>query len=406
MYATEATRNTVFKLVLALLTSLFWIPVSQAANSDKASSNSIEKSDLNGDLVVDVADLDIFNSRYLEADWMDSDWCGFHDATVAGMTYAVSLKKADSIKDKPPAYYNKHYGLLLGFINEHFSCSIPPLPAALELEHYPQLLQRMTMSKDGSGDVYITDPRVGSIFFYDEELLPRAELKGLNRPLGVAIDANGYMLVGNDGRDNVEVYDLTTAEMVTEFGQDRIIMPSSISVGPDGNIFVTDSRAHRVWMYDSGYQYIRHFGSPGTWDNELLFPVDTEIIERYVDGLHIKEVFVADQGNERIQIFDMNGRIVRHIYPGDCSMGICEPPRLANLQAFDTDSLGRLHALDNFEAVVSILDPATGDYLGEYGEYGVGPGFLWVPYGLAISDTGEAIVTSGVGDRLEVYPPR
>jgi hypothetical protein len=152
---------------------------------------------------------------------MDSDWCGFHDATVAGMTYTVSLKKADSIKDKPPAYYNKHYGLLLGFINEHFSCSIPPLPAALELEHYPQLLQRMTMSKDGSGDVYITDPRVGSIFFYDEELLPRAELKGLNRPLGVAIDANGYMLVGNDGRDNVEVYDLTTAEMVTEFGQDR-----------------------------------------------------------------------------------------------------------------------------------------------------------------------------------------
>ena len=183
-------------------------------------------------------------------------------------------------------------------------------------------------------------------------------------------------------------------------------MPNSISVGPDGNIFVTDSRAHRIWMYDSGYQYIGHFGSPGTWDNELLFPVDTEIIERHVDGLHIKEVFVADQGNERIQIFDMNGRIVRHIYPGDCSMGICEPPRLANLQAFDTDSLGRLHALDNFEAVVSILDPATGDYLGEYGEYGVAPGFLWVPYGLAISDTGETIVSSGIGDRLEVYPPR
>ena len=97
MYATEATRNTVFKLVLALLTSLFWIPVSQAANSDKASSNSIEKSDLNGDLVVDVADLDIFNSRYLEADWMDSDWCGFHDATIAGINYAGSLKKADSL---------------------------------------------------------------------------------------------------------------------------------------------------------------------------------------------------------------------------------------------------------------------------------------------------------------------
>ena len=130
------------------------------------------------------------------------------------------------------------------------------------------------------------------------------------------------------------------------------------------------------------------------------------MIEHYVDGLRVKEVFVADQGNERIQIFDMNGGILRHIYPGDCSMGVCEPPRLANLQALDSDALGRLHALDNFETVVSILDPATGTYLGEYGEYGETPGYLWVPFGLVISDTGEAWVTSGINDRIEIYQPQ
>ena len=112
---------------------------------------------------------------------------------------------------------------------------------------------------------------------------------------------------------------------------------------------------------------------------------------------------MADQGNERIQIFGMDGSILRHIYPGDCSMGFCEPPRLACLQALDTDSLGRLHALDNFETVVSMLDPSTGDYLGEYGEYGEGPGYLWVPFGLAITDTGEAWVSSGINDRIETY---
>ena len=405
MYTTRAFKPSGWMTVL-IFTGLIWVSASQAANDKAAQDNSIEKSDLNADLVVDTLDLEIFATRYLEVDWTEYDWCGFRDVILGEMSFSGQWKKNQTIKDKTPAYYQKHYGLLLDFINEYYACDVPPLPESLKLENYPQLLMRMAMSMDGSGDVYVADPRLGSIFFYDQGILPYAELKGLNKPLGLAVDFNGYLLVGNDGRDNVEVYDLTTGEMVTQFGQDRMIMPNSVTVGPDGNIFVTDSRAHRIWMYDANYQYIRHFGSPGTWDDELFFPVDTEVIERYVDGLRVKEVFVADQGNERIQIFGMDGSILRHIYPGDCSMGFCEPPRLACLQALDSDALGRLHALDNFEAVVSILDPATGTYLGEYGEYGETPGSLWVPYGLVISDTGEAWVTSGINDRIEIYQPQ
>ncbi len=402
MYRTRPTRSPTWKWVL-ILTGSVWMSLSHASGDGGSQENPIEKSDLNEDHVVNVADLEIFGSRYLEIDWEKYDWCAFHDATQADLNFSGHWKKTETIKDKPPKYYRKHFALLLDFINEHFVCSVVPLPDSLKLEHFPQLLLRMTMSRDGSNDIYITDPRVGSIFFYDEGLLPRAELKGLSRPLGLAVDSKGYLLVGNDGRDNVEVYNLASGEMMTMFGQDRISMPNSITVGPDGNIFVTDSRAHRVWVYDTEYQFVRSIGSPGSWDDELFFPVDTEIIERYVDGNRIKEVFVADQGNERIQIFDIYGSILRHIYPGECRMGRCEPPRLANLQALDTDLMGRLHALDNYEAVVSLLDPVSGSYLGEYGEYGEGPGFLWVPFGLVISDTGESIVSSGVNDRLEVY---
>ena len=120
----------------------------------------------------------------------------------------------------------------------------------------------------------------------------------------------------------------------------------------------------------------------------------------------VQEVFIADQGNERIQIYDTEGFHLGQIGPGDCGMGGCAPPLLANLQALDVDSQGRLHALDNFEAVISILDPISGSYLGEYGEYGVGPGFLRVPYGLAIMDDNRPIVTSGEGDRIVIFPPQ
>lgn len=394
------------QLLLLMLLTLLYLPVSQAAPGGKAQINSTDKSDLNGDLVIDELDLELFGSRYLPADLADFDWCGFHDATVAGVIFAGPLKRSQTIKDKPAAYYNKHYGQLLGFMNDYHACEAIPLPESLALENFPRLLLRMTMSKDGSGDIYITDPFVNSVFFYDEGLLPRAELKGLSRPLGVAVDIQGRLLVGNDFRNNVEAYDLLSGELVAVFGEDLVIMPNSISVGPDGNIFVTDSRHHRVLVYDAGYNFLRAIGSPGTALDELDFPVDTQVIRRWVDGQPETEVFVADQGNERIQIYDIYGRFLRQILPGKCGMSGCLPPRLANLQALDVDSLGRLHVLDNFEAVVSILDPASGDFLGEYGEYGEGPGFLRVPFGLVIKDSGHPVVTSGEADRLEIYPPQ
>jgi len=405
MYKTESFKTT-FLIITLIFVTMPWVSASRASSDAQPDLISIEKSDLNEDLIVDLDDLIIFSTRYVQMDWAEFDWCGFHDATQAGLEFAGSLKKSESIKDKPPAYYSKHFGLLLAYINEYFACDVEPIPQALVLENYPRLLLRMALSTDNSGDIYITDPLVGSVFIYDAGLLPKAELKGLNKPLGVAVDWRGNVLVGNDGRDNIEAYDLTTGDMVAAFGQGRIIMPNSITIGPDGNIFVTDSRSHRIWVFNTDYEFIGSIGSPGFADNELFFPVDTEVIERYVDGVPIKEVFIADQGNERIQVFGFEGNLLRHIYPGECSMGSCLPPRLANLQALDVDSLGRLHALDNFEAVVSILDPLTGDYLGEYGQFGEGPGFLRVPFGLVVLDSGQSIVTSGDGDRLEVFSIR
>lgn len=395
--------NTSFLIIALIFVTLPWVPASRASGDAQPVSVSVEKSDLNGDLIVDLSDLMIFSSKYVQMDWAEFDWCGFRDATEAGLEFDGSSKKSEFIKDKPPEYYAKHFSLLLAWVNEYFACDVEPIPQSLVLEHYPRLLLRMAASTDNSGDIYITDPLVGSVFIYDAGLLPKAELKGLNKPLGVAVDWRGNLLVGNDGRDNVEAYDLATGDMVAAFGQGRVIMPNSITIGPDGNIFVTDSRSHRVWVFNIHYEFIGNIGSPGFADDELYFPVDTEVIERYADGLQVKEVFIADQGNERIQVFDFEGNLLRHIYPGECGMGGCLPPRLANLQALDVDSLGRLHALDNFEAVVSILDPLTGGYLGEYGQFGEGPGFLRVPFGLVILDSGQSIVTSGDGDRLEVF---
>ena len=223
---------------------------------------------------------------------------------------------------------------------------------------------------------------VGSVFVYDEFLTLKAEVKGLGKPLGVAIDLQGNLLVGNNGRNNVEVYDTSTGVMLTFFGQDVVSMPTAITLDSAGNIYVTDSQQHRVFIFDSTY-------------NGAM------------------EVFVADQGNNRVQVFDLDGNWLRSLTFGgvegqNCSWftGVCEIPGMppfTKVQALASDSFGRLHVLDNFAAAVHIFDPADGTYVESRGGYGSTAGLLRVPMDVVVSTSDMAIVTAGDGDRIEIY---
>jgi hypothetical protein len=127
----------------------------------------------------------------------------------------------------------------------------------------------------------------------------------------------------------------------------------------------------------------------------------------------VYEVYVADQGNNRVQVYDIAGNWLTSItFAGidgqNCNWftGVCEipgAPPFTRLQALDVDSSGRLHVLDNFAASVLMFDLADGAYLGSYGEYGDGPGFLRVPMDVLINGSNTAIVTTGDGDRIEVF---
>jgi DNA-binding beta-propeller fold protein YncE len=354
-----------------------------------------DKSDLNGDGSVDLSDLIIFSTDYLGRYWDSVDWCLFLDSTLAGADFEGQSTK----------FYLQHFGQLLTFINSYFYCDGPEPPASnLQLENKPIDLVRIADAPYITNDYYITDPRIGSLFIYDENLVLKAEIKGLNRPLGVAVDSEGYILIGNDGRDNIEVFDPANGNLVAVFGEGLVKMPTAITIDDLGNIYVTDSRSDRVQVFDPAYNLIRTIGvasAQGTLD----FPIDTEIVVRSGSGTaNIQEIFVADQGNNRIQVYDLEGTWLRSIVKleSGCNWaGVCSSPGFTRLQALSKDSAGRLHVLDNFAAAGMIFDPGDGAFLGTYGGYDTAPGFLRVPMDVLISETGKAIVTAGDGDRIE-----
>lgn len=416
------TRYKIGLISISLLAAaLLCTPVANAEDYNYAK----DKSDLNSDQSVDFDDLVLFSTNYLEKFWETIDWCQFYEDTAAGNDFEGHRTK----------YFKQHFSLLLAFINSDLGCGGEPY--LLDLENAPLMALRVTRNWDASGDFYVTDPRVGSLFIHDANMVLKGEIKGLSRPLGVAVDSLGFVLVGNDGRDNIEVYDPSDGVQLKVFGEDLVLMPTAITIGPDNNIYVTDSRASRVLVFDADYQFIRAIGSYGSADAELDFPIDTEIITNPSGDL---EIFVADQGNQRVKIFDVNGNYLKMIdpdiipppvvlpgpefdnngdpCPGPCTGFMCpflpppppecigqSTPRIefSRLQALSSDSIGRLHALDIFEATTSIFELVDGEWMWKsyYGQYGNEAGKLFTPTDVLVTDPGQATVVTGDGDRIE-----
>jgi len=391
------TRFKIGLITISLLAAaLIWAPVVDAAPKP---SDTLGKSDLNRDGVVDLLDVELLSTNYLQQAVYQVDWCLFYENTIAGLDF----------DGKSTSYYLKHFKALLAFIYQEFDCEAGPF--LLELENSPVYLLRMAQSD--TGDIYISDPRLGSVFIYSASLQPQLEIKDLNIPLGLAIDSQGNILVGSDSGNHVEVYRASDGNLLEVFGADRVRMPNSITIGPGDEIYVTDSKSNTVWVFDANYQFVRSIGSRGVGERGLNFPVDCAVIGfDSSDGL-VHEVFVADQGNKRVQVFDLAGNWLRSItFAGiegqNCSWmtGVCEipgKPPFTRLQALDIDSLGKLHVLDNFAASVHIFDSVDGTYLESYGEYGIESGFLRVPMDVLLTAPDTAIVTSGNGDTIELF---
>jgi hypothetical protein len=362
-------------------------------------------SDLNNDGAINTQDLVIFSSMYLELNWELVEWCAFYEATMLEERYNGKITQ----------YYLDRFRLLLGYIFDAFGCdSIPVFPS---VKNQPVSLTRMALNEDILSDyfgyIYISDARLGSVFIYNTSWFLIGEIENLDKPLGIAIDSQGYLLVGNNGRNNIEVYDPDNGDLIATFGEGLVRMPTAITIGSNGDIYVTDSKAHKVWVFESSYVHIRTIGIPGTEDGQLKFPVDTAIVTRDDSGTSVQEIYIADQGNHRIQVFDLNGSFLRTIGPVLALSNWCIEygfgcPADAHgtfnrLQALDVDSLGRLHALDIFEAGVTIIDPFSGAKLGSYGSWGTDIGQLRTPLDVLITNSGEAMVTDNNTSEVEIF---
>jgi hypothetical protein len=271
------------------------------------------------------------------------------------------------------------------------------VPDPLALKHANTYPVRMALGPNGQ--LYVSDPKIKSIFIYNTDLQLTRELKGLSSPLGVAVDSEGSIYVGNAGVDaNVEKYD-SQGKLVATIGQGLVRAPTDMALDLNDNLYVADSKSNVVWVYQSDGTHLRTIRSGG-----LKSPMAVEI-SYYYD--QTGELFVADKGNYLVKVFDLQGNLLRSFggFPekgGMMGTTWYWEGKFFSLQSLAMDTQGRLHALDIYMTKIQILDPVTGVYIADYGEYGTGSGQLKLPLDIIINSDGVVIVADTDNRRVEV----
>jgi DNA-binding beta-propeller fold protein YncE len=197
----------------------------------------------------------------------------------------------------------------------------------------------------------------------------------------------------------------------------RFQEPHGIAVGPDGTLYVTDGRNHRVQVFSPDGRLLRTWGSfcalyesgaPGCIDPDGPGPMPLgagQFNEPW--GIAVgpdDTVYVADLWNHRVQQFTADGRFLRawggfaRVEDPQDQPGTFFGPR--GLQVHGD----RVYVTDTGNKRVQVFD-REGRFLTAWGGPGVEPGRLDEPVGIAVLPDGNLVIADTWNRRIQILTP-
>jgi DNA-binding beta-propeller fold protein YncE len=265
-----------------------------------------------------------------------------------------------------------------------------------------KLVRPYGIAIDSKGRIYAADTYVGAVFIFNPEdksveFIRNGRDARFKALIGIAIDDTDRLFVTDSGLRRVFVFD-SSHKFLATFGAERLARPSGVAIDSKNRlVYVSDVLNDNVVVYDlDNLRYIRTVGGPPRKpadDTPGTFSWPTNIAVG-PNG----DLYVTDTLNERIQIFDADGTFLSMFgKPGDGPADFARPKGIA------LDSDGHIWVADADQNRVKVFD-RQGRLCAYFGEYGYFPGQFALPSGLAIDKNNRVIVAEQVlNGRLQVF---
>jgi sugar lactone lactonase YvrE len=223
-------------------------------------------------------------------------------------------------------------------------------------------------------------------------------------PAGVATDEAGRVYVADTGAGRVEVYDNATDanRFLGVVGEREVRAPVGLFIDVRGRLHVADAARHTVLQYDpwlDGSKLRREFGAPlapGPQLGRLAGP-------RFVVVDRTSRVYVTERDNVRVQWF----RLTRNNgSKAIAAFGTAEPASFDQPEGLVRDGEGRLFVSNASAAggAVRVYDP-RGALIRPLAGPGSGLGQLSSPRGLLRDPVGRLLVADSGNARVQAFAP-
>lgn len=256
------------------------------------------------------------------------------------------------------------------------------------------------------GRVFVSDTGLHSVAVFDIPgqrffRIGEDDLGKLVTPIGLDVDGKGNLYVVDSGAKLVQVYDQDGKYLRTLAGGKWFLRPSGIAVDAEGSrIYVVDtggvsSQEHRVRVFDAqSGEHLLDIGKRGTEPGELNLPRDVTVGQ---DGL----LYVVDGGNFRVQVFRPDGTFVR-VFGGIGRQGgqFSRPKEVAS------DMAGNVYIVDSAFGNFQIFTP-DGQLLLSVGSRSEKDGMAkyMLPSGIAIDGDGRVYMVDQYFRKVDIYRP-
>lgn len=219
----------------------------------------------------------------------------------------------------------------------------------------------------------------------------------MKKPSGVAVDGSGRVYVVDTTARRLVIYDELGLFLADIDGSADWVRPTAVAVSPRGERIAVvdtggvDSDSHRVWIYGADRRRTQVLGRRGEAEGEFNLPADAAMGPDAT-------LWVLDAGNFRVQAFDAEGRFLRQF--GSVGNGLGQ---LARPRGLAVDREGLVYVSDASLCNVQVFQP-DGQLLLALGGRARedAPGRYLLPARLCTDETGRLYVVDQFLHKVEV----
>jgi tripartite motif-containing protein 71 len=125
-----------------------------------------------------------------------------------------------------------------------------------------------------------------------------------NSPRDVCLDSLNRLVISDSGNNRIKFYNVENFTYIDSFGKrgfnkGEFIQPIGLAIDEKNQIYVCDRGNCRIQVFDSNGKYLQEWGSRGGSAGQFEYP-------EYLCISPNNHLLVSDTGNHRIQIFDLD----------------------------------------------------------------------------------------------------